>query len=105
MSQTLIYVTAPDREEALGMARALVDARLVACATVLGGATSVFRWEGERQEAAEVVMIAKTTGERREAVIAKLRELHSYDLPCILSVPLDGGNREFLDWIETTVGK
>jgi periplasmic divalent cation tolerance protein len=100
MSCTLVYVTAGSREEALLIARGLVEARLVACANVLDGATSLYWWEGEVQEELEAVMIAKTRSELVDAVIAKVRELHSYTCPCIVAMPIAAGNPAFLKWVE-----
>lgn len=107
MSQALIYVTAATRDEALGLARALLEARLVACANVLDGATSLYWWEGRIAEEREAVMICKTRSELVEAVIARVKALHSYSCPCVVAVPIAAGNPEFLAWIdgETTPGR
>ncbi len=78
MEHNLVYVTAGRRDEALAIAEALVDQQHVACATVLGGATSIFWWEGRRQQAEEAVLLAKTSSQNVGAVIEKVRELHSY---------------------------
>lgn len=94
-----LYLTAETEGEALALGRALVAERLVACVNVLGGATSVFRWEGEVQEAAEVVLVAKTRASLVAAVVARVRELHSYSCPCVLALPILGGNPDFLHWI------
>lgn len=95
----LIYITTDGAEEARAIGRALVEAQLAACANVLGPMTSIYRWEGAVQEGQEAVLIAKTTAALVEELTARVRELHSYDCPCIVSVPIDGGNPAFLDWI------
>jgi len=107
MGQSLIYVTASGRDEALELARSLVGARLVACANVLDGATSLYWWEGKVQEEPEAVMICKTRSELVDAVIARVKELHSYSCPCVVVLPIIAGNPAFLDWIgaETAVPK
>lgn len=104
MSQCLLYVTAASRDEALALGRTLVEARLAACANVLDGMTSIYRWQDELREDQEAVLILKTRAELADAAIARLRELHSYDCPCVLRLPIEGGNPEFLAWIaaETT---
>jgi len=95
----LIYITAESTDEARAIGRALVEARLAACANVLGPMTSIYRWEGVVQEGEEAVLIAKTTASLADALTAKVRELHSYDCPCVVALPVDGGNPAFLDWI------
>jgi len=95
----LIYITTDGPDEARAIGRALVEARLAACANVLGPMTSIYRWEGAVQEGEEAVLIAKTTAALVDALTAKVRELHSYDCPCIVAVPVDGGNPAFLEWV------
>ena len=100
MSHSLIYVTAPNRYEALKLARNLVESRLVACANILDGASSVYWWDGKLQEDSETVMIAKTRSPLVEAVIERVRELHPYACPCVVAVPISAGNPAFLNWID-----
>ncbi len=97
----LVYMTAPDKAEAVTLARALVEARLVACVNILDGVTSVYWWEGSAQEDGEVVLIAKTKGDRMAALTDFVRTHHSYDVPCVVSLPVSGqeGNSDFLAWI------
>jgi periplasmic divalent cation tolerance protein len=64
---------------------------------------SIYRWEGELQQDSEVVMIAKTTGTRVSQLVDKVKSLHSYDCPCIVSLPVSGGYTPFLDWIQSEV--
>ena len=100
MAQSLIYVTTGSRQEALDIGRALVECRLVACANVLGPMTSMYWWEGEVNEDDEVPLILKTRDGLVGQVIEKVKEMHSYDCPCVVSLPITGGNQAFLDWIE-----
>jgi len=99
----LLYMTAGDREEALALARMLVGERLAACANVLGAATSVYRWDGAVQEEDEFVLVAKTVEDRVEAAARRVREAHSYDSPCVVAVPIAGGDAEFLSWVRDEV--
>lgn len=96
-----VYVTAANREEALAIARAAVDERLAACANILGGMTSVFRWEGAVQEENEVALILKTRAANLPALTERIKTLHSYSVPCVVSWALsrDEGNTDFLDWL------
>lgn len=100
MSVSLLYVTAASRDKALDLARTLVSERLVACANIMDGAMSVYRWQGVTEEAAEAVMIAKTRTALVEAATARILALHDYECPCVVAVPLAGGNPAFLDWVE-----
>lgn len=103
MSDTpmLVYVTAPNRDEALALARTLVAERLAACANVLGDITSVYWWEGKVDEGSEVALILKTRATLVNALTGRLCQLHSYTCPCVVAVPIAGGNPAFLDWIGT----
>lgn len=101
MDTCLVYITASGSEEARRIGRALVAARLAACANVYSAISSIYWWEGEVQEDTEAVLIAKTRKELVPALSDKVREVHSYDCPCIVALPIAGGNPAFLDWIET----
>lgn len=95
----LLYITASNPDEAATIGRALVEDGLVACANVIGPVRSIYRWEGAVQDEHEAVLIAKTTADRVEAVTVKVCELHSYTLPCVVAVPIVGGNAAFLNWV------
>jgi len=95
----LVYITTDGVEEARHIGRALVEERLAACANILDPMTSIFRWEGDIQEEAETVLIAKTTADRVDALTERVVALHSYDCPCVAVLPVEGGNPAFLDWI------
>ena len=100
MPQTLIYITAATRDEAVSIGRTLVESRLAACANVLAGITSIYWWEGAVTEDDEVSLLVKTREELVDKVVEKVKEIHSYDCPCVISIPISGGNPEFLDWID-----
>ena len=99
MSQTLIYITTETEEEAKKIGRELVESRLVACANVLPGMTSVYRWEGQVQEGSETVLILKTQEKHVNDVVERVKSLHSYECPCIISLNITNGNKDFLNWI------
>lgn len=99
MTLTMIYVTAGSREEALRIGRAVVEDRLAACANVLPGITSMYWWEGTVHEEDETALVLKTRQDLVDRVIAKVKELHGYDCPCVVALPITGGNGEYLDWI------
>ncbi len=95
-----IYVTAADGEEAGRLARQIVGERLAACANVLGAIRSVYWWEGRLCDGEEVALVFKTTSDRRDPLVERLGQLHSYECPCIVCLPVAGGSQDFLDWIE-----
>lgn len=95
----LCYLTAGSVDEAMRLGRALVAEKLAACANVIGGMTSVYEWQGEVHEDAEAVLILKTRAELVPRLVERVRALHSYDCPCVVSLPIDGGNPGFLDWV------
>ena len=104
MTETcLLYVTAPDQTEALRLARHLVEEHLVACANVLGNCRSVFHWEGDLQETSETILLLKTTAQAETLARKRLVELHPYDMPCVVALPIQSGHNPFLDWVQSEV--
>lgn len=104
MPVMFVYVTASDVEEAKNIGRRLVEEQLAACANILPGATSIFRWQGKLEEASEAVLILKTTEQKLETLIERAKALHSYDCPCIEALPVVEGNRDFLEWVVRETG-
>jgi len=100
MKLNLIYITAKDKEEAGKIGRALVEARLAACVNIIENMNSIYWWEGKIQDESEAILIAKTRELLVPKLIEKVKSLHSYECPCIVSLPLLGGNKDYLDWIE-----
>ena len=99
MAVSFCYVTSGSREEALAIGRTVVEERLAACANVLDGVSSIYWWQGALEQASEAVLILKTRAELVERLTARIRELHSYDCPCVVALPIEGGNPAYLDWI------
>ena len=95
----LIYVTVGTRDDALAIATVLLSERLIACANVLDGATSLYWWQGRVQSDSEAVMVAKTQDRHVPAVIERVRSLHKYECPCVVSLPIENGNPAFLQWV------
>ena len=95
----LLYVTADNKEEALEIGRTLVQEKLVACANILDNMTSVFSWQGRVSTGQEAVLLLKTSRRRVEEVTARITDLHSYEVPCVVALTASGGNEEFLSWI------
>ena len=87
--------------EAKNIGKILVEKELVACVNILSDMISIYRWEGEIEEGGELVMIAKTRKELVPRIVKTVKKNHSYACPCILELPILGGNSDFLNWIET----
>jgi len=103
MKHSFIYVTTKDIEEAKLIAKALVEEKLVACSNIIDKITSFYYWEGKLQQDQEAALFAKTTKSKLNKVIEKVKQLHSYSCPCIISAPIEGGNPDFLSWITAQV--
>lgn len=95
----LVLCNAPDAGCAQTIARALVERRLAACVNVLSPCRSVYRWQGAVEEAEEVPLLIKTTRTGYPALESTLRELHPYDTPEIIALPIAAGLPAYLDWV------
>ena len=93
-------MTAGSLEEAKNIGQKLVEQNLAACVNLLENMTSIYKWEDKLEEGLEVVMIAKTRKTLMPKLIETVKSHHSYDCPCILELPIQGGNPDFLSWIE-----
>lgn len=100
MDCCVVYATASDISEAKRIGKTLVEERLVACANCIPGMQSVYCWEGIVEESTEVVLMMKTRSSLVDAVVKRAKELHSYEVPCVVSWPITTGNSEYLKWIE-----
>jgi periplasmic divalent cation tolerance protein len=106
MSDAIIVITTcPDRDHALELARSLVARRLAACVNVLAECTSVYRWQGEVENATEVPVLIKTRAALYPELEAAIGALHPYELPEIVAVPMVHGLPGYLEWVsaETTI--
>lgn len=95
-----LYVTVPHESEARTLARTLIEERLAACANLVPGMKSLYRWEGKIEEESETVLLVKTRRSLAAAVTARIVELHSYDVPCVVEWPIAGGSAPYLEWIQ-----
>ena len=105
MAINFIYMTAGSLAEAQKIGNALVESRLAACVNILDNMQSIYRWEQEIQQDTEVVLIAKTTDSLVSQLIEKVIALHSYDCPCIVSLPILDGYPPYFNWIQNEVKK
>ena len=95
----LVLSTAADLDSARGLARALIEERLAACCNLVGGLTSVYRWQGAVEEAAEVLLVIKTSAARLAALEARLAELHPYDVPELVVLTPERVAPDYLAWL------
>ena len=101
MSALLVITNLPDRAAAEKLAEALIHKRVAACVNILAPCRSVYRWNGAVQHDEEHPVLIKTTGERYAALEAAIREMHPYELPEIVAVPIERGLPAYLDWVAT----
>ena len=96
-----VYMTVGSFEEAKSIGQILVGQNLAACVNLLENMTSIYNWEDKIEESQEVIMIAKTRKTLMPKLIETVNSLHSYDCPCILELPIQGGNLDYLSWIKS----
>ena len=99
MEYCSIYITTGNEDEARRIGRTLIEERLAACVNILP-IRSIYRWEENIEEEGEVAMFVKTRVEFADQVIKRVKELHSYEVPCIVTLPIAKGNPDYLKWIE-----
>jgi periplasmic divalent cation tolerance protein len=100
MSVVSVYAVFANDEEAERIGRIVVEERLAACINILGPIRSIYRWKGSVETASEVAAILKTTDATANGLIARIAALHSYDVPCIVTWPVDKVLSSYADWVE-----
>lgn len=103
-SEFVLLSTAPSEDEARSLARSLVEAGLAACVNLVPGVRSIYRWEGELCEEGEVLLVIKSVSSQREALIERLSQLHSYECPEAIALPIVAGAQPYLDWLQQNTG-
>jgi periplasmic divalent cation tolerance protein len=96
-------LTTPDRASAEKIVDQLVQEGLIACGNMLGAVASVYRWQGAVARAEEILVILKTTEARASSVVARIRELHAYDVPEVLFLPVSAGYEAYIQWVRDSV--
>ena len=96
----VVYITTATAEEARTIGKMLVNEHLAACANIVDGMQSIYHWEGRLCEKNESVLLLKTRREMIDRLTSRVRQLHTYSCPCIVALPIVGGNPEYLEWIE-----
>lgn len=96
----VVLVTCGSIGEARGIARNVVEKKLAACANILSGVESIYRWKGKVERACEVLVVIKTTAARLRELEREVKRLHSYEVAEFIVLPLVAGSQEYLEWIE-----
>lgn len=99
----IVYVTCASKGEAERIGKSLLGEKLIACANIVGGVHSLFWWKGKIDSAKESLIIAKTAKKNFAKLIKRVRQLHSYEVPEIIAVPIEAGDRDYLRWIGDSV--
>ena len=100
----IVFVSVPSRADGERIAEALVGEQLAACVNVIGPIRSIYRWQGEICRDDEHLLLIKTTRARYAALEARVKALHSYDLPEVVALPIEMGSAAYLDWIKGVTG-
>ncbi len=100
----LVLTTLPDQASALTLAERIVNAKLAACVNILGTCKSIYHWQGKIESAEETPVLIKTTEDAYPALEKTIRELHPYELPEILQVPIANGLAAYLQWVAAETG-
>ena len=99
-----IWINCPDRATAQNISTALLSARLVACANIYPEIQSAYHWKGQIEHQTEVPLLVKTRAQHFDVIVERVRELHPYETPAIMGVPVESVNEDYLDWLESETG-
>ena len=99
----VILITSPSNEESQRIAELLLSQRQAACVNIISGVESRFWWQGKLESARESLLVIKTESSHLEEIITAVKQVHSYEVPEIIALPVIGGNADYLDWIQNEV--
>lgn len=104
MNEIVVFITASGEDEAVKIARSLVEARLAGCVNIIKNIRSVYRWEETVEDEPEVLMVAKTRETLFHELMKTVKELHSYTVPEIIALPIVDGSEDYLKWLRDVTG-
>jgi len=104
-NELILFVTAPNSDEAGRIAEALVGERLAACVNIISGIESIYRWEGNVARDKEVLLIIKTTDARYGEIEQRVKELHSYATPEVIAYRIERGSEDYLNWLRNSTAR
>ncbi len=105
MAESFVYITCANPAEADNIGEIIVERRLAACVNIMDGMRSMYWWEGKVEKNNETVVIAKTKTSLVHELTEAVKAMHGYDVPCIVAMPIEGGNPDFLAWIREETKK
>lgn len=105
MELVLAYITAKDKAEASLLSEMILKNRLAACVNKIEGIQSAYWWENKIEKSEEILLIVKTRESLKEALVETVKKYHSYDCPCVLFLPVQGGNQPYLHWLMSETQK
>jgi periplasmic divalent cation tolerance protein len=97
----LIYITTSGKEESKNIGKALVREKLAACVNIIPSIESIYLWKGQIEDDKESLLIAKTKAKNIDKIIKKVKEIHSYETPAILAIPIIDGSKDYLDYLDS----
>ncbi len=99
----LVYITTKNKAQATEIGQKLVQERIVACVNIIDGMQSIYWWEGKICEDNETILIAKTSDTLFNTLLTRVKELHSYTVPCIVAIPIEKGNPDYINWLKDEI--
>lgn len=100
----VIFITAPNKKEANFIAQELIKRRLAACVNIVDKIESIFWWQDKISKAGEILLIVKSKKSKLNKIIKQVKSIHSYEVPEIIALPIVGGNKDYLEWLDDSVG-
>ncbi len=100
MNEIIVFITTPNEDEAVKIAKSLVEVKLAACVNIIKNIRSIYRWQGKIEDDTEVLLIAKTQKRLFSVLSEKVKELHSYTVPEIIALPIIEGSEDYLKWLK-----
>lgn len=100
MDELVVFITASNQDEAMKIAKELIENKLAGCVNIIKDIRSIYRWEGKIQDDSEALMIAKTQKYIFDSLVEKVKELHSYTVPEIIAIPIIAGSEDYLKWLK-----
>jgi len=104
MDEIVVFITASNENEAVIIAKALVENKLAGCVNIIKNIRSIYSWQGKIEDEPEVLMIAKTQKHLFDSLMKKVKELHSYTVPEIIALPIVEGSEDYLNWLREVTG-
>jgi periplasmic divalent cation tolerance protein len=103
--EIVVFITASGEDEAATIARTLVESKLAACVNIIRNVRSIYRWQGNIEDDTEVLMVVKTRKQHCSSLTEKVKELHSYDVPEVIALPIIEGSGDYLKWLHESTGE